>query len=57
MIETMQQCEELSELESDNPLIRPLEDQNATFRKRIMLNEKQKSTADNTIAEIELFLS
>ena len=57
MIETTQQCEELAELEDVNPLLKPLEDQNSSLRKRIMLNEKQKSTADNTIAEIELFLS
>jgi len=50
MIEAMQQCEELAELEDVNPLIRPLEEQNANLRKKIMLNEKQKSTADNTIA-------
>ena len=48
----MQQCEELGELEDVNPLIRPMEDQNALLRKRIMVNEKQRSTADNTIAEI-----
>ena len=37
--------------------MKPLEDQNALLRKRIMVNEKQKSTADNNMAEIELFLS
>jgi hypothetical protein len=50
MIEALQQCEELNELDDVNPLLRPLEDQNALLRKKIMLNEKQKSTADNTIA-------
>lgn len=34
----------------------PLEEQNSQLRKRIMLNEKQKSTAENNIAEIDLFL-
>lgn len=57
MIETTQQCEELDELEDTNPMIKPMEDQNSSLRKRIMLNEKQRSTAENTIAEIELFLN
>ena len=57
MIEAVQQCEELGELEDVNPLVKPMEDQNALLRKRIMLNEKQKSTADNTVAEIELLLN
>lgn len=33
-----------------------MEDQNSMLRKKIMVNEKQKSTAENNIAEIELFL-
>ena len=45
MIETTQQCEELKELEDKNPLVGPMEEQNSILRKRIMLNEKQKSTA------------
>lgn len=45
MIETTQQWEELGELEDKNPLIDPMEEQNSMLRKRIMLNEKQKSTA------------
>jgi hypothetical protein len=33
-----------------------LQQKNSVLRKKIMLNEKQKSTADNIIAEVELFL-
>ena len=57
MIEASQQVEELQELEDLNPLLRPLEELNSGLRKRIMVNEKQKSTADNAIAEVELFLN
>ena len=57
MVEAAQKCEELDELEDLNPLLRPLEEQNSLLRKRNMVNEKQKSTADNLIAEIELYLS
>lgn len=33
-----------------------MEQDNSTLRKKIMVNEKQKSTAENIIAEIDLFL-
>lgn len=56
MIETTQKCEELDELEDKNPLLDPLEDMNSALRKKIMLIEKQKSTAENNIAEVTLFL-
>lgn len=49
--------EELEGLEETNPLVKPLEDLNSQLRKRIMVNEKQRSTAENAIAEVELFLS
>lgn len=52
MVETTQQVEELDGLEDLNPLLAPIEDQNSILRKRIMLNEKQKSTAENNIAEV-----
>ena len=39
-----------------NPYLQPIEQENSTLRKKIMLNEKQKSTAENIIAEIDLFL-
>ena len=48
--------DELEELGETNPLLDPLEKQNSILRKKIMLNEKQKSTAENIIAEIQLFL-
>jgi len=34
-----------------------LEQENSNLRKKIILNEKQKSTAENLIAEIDLLLS
>ena len=40
-----------------NPLLEPLQQENSELRKKIMLSEKQKSTAENIIAEIELILN
>ena len=48
--------EELEAYGEINPYLQTIEQENSTLRKKIMLNEKQKSTAENIIAEVELFL-
>lgn len=48
--------EELQGLGDVNPLLQPIETENVLMKKRLMLNEKQKNTADNRIAEVNLYL-
>lgn len=48
--------EELQGLGDVNPLLQPIEAENVLMKKRLMLNEKQKNTADNRIAEVNLYL-
>lgn len=53
---TQIKIEELEQLGDTNPLLAPIDAENVTVKKRLMLNEKQKNTAENRIAEVDLFL-
>ena len=55
-VTTTIKIEELEQLGDVNPLLAPIDSENVLMKKKLMLNEKQKNTAENRIAEIELFL-
>ena len=56
-IKSMMKMEELAAYDDKNPLVSPLEDENISLKKRLMINEKQKNTHENRISEIDLFIS
>lgn len=55
-VTTTIKTEELEQLGDVNPLLAPIDSENVLMKKKLMLNEKQKNTAENRIAEIDLFL-
>jgi len=55
-VTTTIKIEELEQLGDINPLLAPIDSENVLMKKKLMLNEKQKNTAENRIAEIDLFL-
>jgi hypothetical protein len=55
-VTTTIKIEELEQLGDVNPLLAPIDSENVLMKKKLMLNEKQKNTAENRIAEIDLFL-
>ncbi len=59
MLEALQKVEDVEQYQAEkgtNPLVDELMQKNSILRKKIMLNQKQISTADNIIDEIKLFL-